>query len=230
MTTSPSSSSSSSTPASTAASTAADAEAAANKKADFWHNVGFWFPHVVAVGYSLVILGAISTQFIGAKDMPCPLCVLQRMAMMLIGIAAVWVIGQAKKGELSVYSYVRSYGLMILAALLGIVMSTRQILLHIIPGDPGYGGTVLGLHLYTWALITFFIVLIYAAVMFTVEDATFPVAPKDPKWLKLSSILVWFFIAIIAVNVVLIFAEEGFNWVLPDDPDRYELLYQLGIR
>lgn len=207
-----------------------DASAPESSRADFWHRVGFWFPHVVAVGYSLVILGAISTQFIGAKDMPCPLCVLQRMAMMLIGIAAVWVIGQAKKGELSVYSYVRSYGLMIIAALLGIVMSTRQILLHIIPGDPGYGGTVLGLHLYTWALITFFIVLIYAAVMFTVEDATFPVAPKDPKWLKLSSILVWFFIAVIALNVVLIFAEEGFNWVLPDDPERYELLYQLGIR
>lgn len=224
-TSSPSSSSSSApTPAST------ESAATESKKANFWHNVGFWFPHVVAVGYSLVILGAISTQFIGAKDMPCPLCVLQRMAMMLIGIAAVWVIGQAKKGELSVYSYVRSYGLMILAALLGMVMSTRQILLHIIPGDPGYGGTVLGLHLYTWALITFIIVLIYAAVMFTVEDATFPVAPKDPKWLKLSSILVWFFIAVIALNVVLIFAEEGFNWVLPDDPERYELLYQLGIR
>lgn len=201
-----------------------------SRGSDFWHRVGFWFPHVVAVGYSLVILGAISTQFVGAKDMPCPLCVLQRMAMMLIGIAAVWVIGQAKKGELSVYSYVRAYGLMILAALLGIVMSTRQILLHIIPGDPGYGGTVLGLHLYTWALITFFIVLIYAAAMFTVEDATFPVAPKDPKWLRLSSVLVWFFIAVIALNVVLIFAEEGFNWVLPDDPERYELLYQLGIR
>ena len=196
----------------------------------FFNKVGFWFPHVVAVGYALVILGAISTQFTGDKDMPCPLCVLQRMAMMLIGIAAVWVIGQAKKGELTVYSYVRSYGLMILAALLGIVMSTRQILLHIIPGDPGYGGTVLGLHLYTWALVTFFIVLIYAAVMFTIEDATFPVAPTSPGLRKLSTILVWFFIAIIAVNVVLIFVEEGFNWVLPDDPERYELLYQLGIR
>jgi len=196
----------------------------------FWHKVGFWFPHVVAVGYALVILGAVSTQFTGDKDMPCPLCVLQRMAMILIGISAVWVIGLAKTKQLNVYAYVRAYGLMIMAALLGIVMSSRQILLHIIPGDPGYGGTVLGLHLYTWALITFFITLIYAALMFTVEDATFPVAPESPRALKISSILVWFFIAVVALNVVLIFIEEGFNWVLPDDPTRYELLYQLGIR
>lgn len=196
----------------------------------FWHKVGFWFPHVVAVGYAFVILGAISTQFIGAKDMPCPLCVLQRMAMMLIGISAVWVIGLAKKKQLSVYAYVRAYGLMILAAMLGIVMSTRQIFLHILPGDPGYGGTVLGLHLYTWALVTFFVTLIYAAVMFTVEDATFPIAPTSKSALRLSDILVWIFIAVIAINVVLIFFEEGFNWVLPDDPTRYELLYQLGIR
>jgi disulfide bond formation protein DsbB len=198
--------------------------------ATFWNKVGFWFPHVVAVGYALVILGAISTQFVGAKDMPCPLCVLQRMAMMLIGITAVWIIGLAKKNKLSVYAYVRAYGLMILAAILGIVMSTRQIFLHILPGDPGYGGTVLGLHLYTWALVTFLITLIYAAVMFTVEDATFPIAPASKGARRISDILVWVFIAVIAINVVLIFAEEGFNWVLPDDPTRYELLYQLGIR
>ena len=51
--------------------------------------------------------------------------------------------------------------MMILGALLGMVMSTRQVLLHIKPGDPGYGGTVLGLHFYTWALITFFIGLFF---------------------------------------------------------------------
>ena len=34
-------------------------------------------------------------------------------------------------------------------------ISTRQILLHITPGDPGYGSVVLGLHLYTWALLIF---------------------------------------------------------------------------
>ena len=34
-------------------------------------------------------------------------------------------------------------------------MSGRQVLLHILPGDPGYGGEVLGLHLYSWAFIVF---------------------------------------------------------------------------
>ena len=73
-----------------------------------------------------------------SADMPCPLCVLQRMAMMLIGIAAIWMVGQARKGHADLAAYARSYGSwMIVAAMLGATMSTRQIELHILPGDAG---------------------------------------------------------------------------------------------
>lgn len=203
---------------------------AAQRTSGLGPTLGFWFAHVVAVAYAVVILMAISTQFVGAKDMPCPLCMLQRMAMVLIGIASIWIIGQARKGILTASSYVRCFGLMIVAALLGMSMSGRQILLHITPGDPGYGGTVLGLHLYTWAFITFAIVLLYSGIMLTLTDRTLPVAPSSRGLRLLSSVLVWVFIAVIAANVVLVFAEEGFSWYLPDDPSRYELLYDLGIK
>lgn len=44
--------------------------------------------------------------------------------------------------------------------------STHQILLHIAtPGDPGYGPAVMGLHLYTWAFVTFAIAIALAVVM-----------------------------------------------------------------
>lgn len=189
----------------------------------FWNYVGFWFPHIVAVGYAFVILAAIGTQFFG-DELPCPLCVLQRMAMMLIGIGAIWVIGQAHKGTLTLSAYARSFGLMIVGALLGATMSVRQIELHILPGDPGYGEAVFGLHLYTWALITFIVVILYSAIMMMFFGATFPVVPEGKAALWTSRILVWLFIAIIIANVVLIFAEEGFNWYLPDDPTGYKLL------
>lgn len=189
----------------------------------FWNYVGYWFPHIVAFGYALVILAAISTQFIGS-ELPCPLCILQRMAMMLVGIGAVWMVGQARKGILTLAGYARSYGLMIIGAMLGASMSIRQIELHILPGDVGYGEAVLGLHLYTWALITFIVVIAYSAIMLMFFKPTFPVMPKGKASLWISRILVWGFILIIVANVVLIFAEEGFALYLPDDPTGYKLL------
>ena len=41
----------------------------------------------------------------------------------------------------------------ILASLVGSAASIRQILLHIVPPDPGYGPPILGVHLYSWALV-----------------------------------------------------------------------------
>ena len=66
--------------------------------------------------------------------------------------------------------------------------------------------------------------------MRTLTRRTYPVAPTGKGALMLSSVIVYFFVFVIALNVVLIFIEQGFNWVLPDDPSRYELLYQLGIK
>ncbi len=189
-----------------------------------WNYVGYWFQHIVAVGYAFVILAAIATQFI-ESELPCPLCVLQRMAMILVGIGAIWMVGQARKGTLTLGAYARSYGLMILSALLGALMSTRQIELHILPGESGYGEAVLGFHLYTWALITFVIAILYSAIMLVFLKPTLPVAPSGNGSLWLSRILVWIFIAIIIANVVLVFAEEGFAWYLPDDPTGYRLFH-----
>jgi len=189
----------------------------------FWNKIGYWFPHILILAYCGTIAGAFSTQFIG-NEFPCPLCMLQRMAMILASIGALWIIGQARKGTLTMSSYMMSYGLTILAAMFGMAMSGRQILLHILPGDPGYGGTVLGLHLYTWAFITFVVVLLYAALMMIFSKSTFPIAPKGnaAKWITF--IVIGIFIFIIAANAVSVFFEEGLHWYLPDDPTRYELL------
>jgi len=41
------------------------------------------------------------------------------------------------------------YALSLLAAIVGAAFSTRQILLHILPGDTGYGTALLGYHYYS---------------------------------------------------------------------------------
>ena len=104
-----------------------------------------------------VLAGSLHLQF-GIGEQPCPLCLVQRSAM--IGLAVgplmnlLWGMRPAH------------YALSILAAVVGGAGSTRQILLHIAnPGDPGYGPAFAGYHLYTWAFITFAIAVVGCAVM-----------------------------------------------------------------
>jgi hypothetical protein len=118
----------------------------------------------------------------------------------------------------------------VLGALTGAIVSVRQILLHIEPGDEGYGEPVLGLHLYTWALITFFIVVVFVGVLAAIMPRGVPAAPAPGSvGAKISTVVVWLFLIALAANVVAIIFLEGFAWVLPDDPSGYELLNQLGI-
>jgi hypothetical protein len=45
-----------------------------------------------------------------------------------------------------------------------------------------------------------------------------------------STAVLWALGAVIAANALVVFAEEGLHWTLPDDPKRYELLYDLGLK
>ena len=98
---------------------------------------------------SLPLLGAFGIQLF-MHEIPCPLCLLQRVGM--LGVA-VGLLMNLRFGIRPLY-----YGVSIISALIGAAISTRQILLHIVPspdGITGYGDAVLGMHLYTWALVVF---------------------------------------------------------------------------
>ena len=104
-----------------------------------------------------VLAGSLHLQF-GVGEQPCPLCLIQRSAM--IGLA----IGPLMNLLWGIRA--RHYALSILAACVGAAGSTRQILLHISdPADPGYGPAVMGYHLYTWAFITFVVAIVGCAVL-----------------------------------------------------------------
>ena len=47
--------------------------------------------------------------------------------------------------------------------------SGRQVLLHIAPGDPGYGTTLLGLHFYTWSFIAFVALIAFCVLMLSAD-------------------------------------------------------------
>lgn len=187
----------------------------------------YWGAHAWMLGYTIVMLMAFSVQFLQG-EFPCPLCMLQRYGMILSTIGALWIIMQARRGELTTARYAQGLGMGVLAAATGTSVSVRQILLHILPGDQGYGSKVLGLHLYTWADITFAIVIVYVAVALMLTPKAVPAAPsKGSLGWKISTGVVWLFLLVVAANLVAIIFLEGFAWVLPDDPSSYHLVDQL---
>ena len=186
----------------------------------------FWGMHAWVFAYIGVLLGAFTIQF-AEGEFPCPLCMLQRYGMILSTLGALWVIMQARRGELTPARYAQGLGLGVLGAAAGALVSVRQILLHIKPGDPGYGSPVMGYHLYTWALITFYVVILFVAAVSILAPVGIPEAPEGKAALTVSSVVVWLFVILVAANVIAIIFLEGFALVLPDDPDSYNLITQL---
>ena len=109
-----------------------------------------------ALGLALVLLAAFGFQF-GWNELPCPLCILQRVAFVLCGFGFVL--------NLRFGSQPAHYGLTLLGALFGLAASGRHVLLHIVPGTGAYGSPIFGLHFYTWALLLFLAVILGTAFL-----------------------------------------------------------------
>lgn len=119
------------------------------------------------------------------------------------------------------------YGVSILSAVLGAAESARHILLHIQPGDPGYGSKAFGLSTYTWAFITFTIVIAFCGVMMTFAPW---LTPRGVKAHAISTVIMWLFALIVVANLVMIVFLEGLHFLLPGDPACYELVQNCSPR
>jgi disulfide bond formation protein DsbB len=162
---------------------------------------------------TLILLGAYGVQF-GAGELPCPLCLLQRLAMLGVGTGA----------ALNVLYGVRPrhYGLSLASAIFGGIVAGRQVLLHIQPGDPGFGAPVFGLHLYTWSFIAFLCIALVHAMMLCLDRQFAPIettSPPLPLTRAASSVLALFLFVAVA-NVATTFLLCGLG-PCPDNPTHY---------
>ncbi len=103
-----------------------------------------------------MLLAAFGLQF-AFKELPCPLCNLQRVAFAMCGFGFLL--------NLRFGVQMLHYGLTLLGAMFGAAVAGRQVLLHIAPGTGTYGSPLLGLHLYTWALLAFVGIIAGVAVL-----------------------------------------------------------------
>ncbi|WP_330330596.1 disulfide bond formation protein B [Streptomyces sp. NBC_00536] len=190
----------------------------------------YWFACVFAIGWTGVVCGGLFFQFV-LWEYPCPLCIVQRMFMLLAAIGAGYIIRTGlTTGAVTGRDYMTGWGLALVALIAGSFASWRQTMLHILPGDKGFGSEVFGLHLYVWAWVLFQASVVAIGIVLAFAHNTADRAvPEDGPYRAVGMFALWFLGVVIAVNVVAVFFEEGFHWFLPDDPTKYRLLYDIGI-
>jgi disulfide bond formation protein DsbB len=166
---------------------------------------------------ALVLAAAFAAQLL-LQELPCPLCLLQRVEFAMLAIGPMLNVRFGPRPS--------HYGVALLVAIAGAVVAMRQILLHIMPGDPGYGSALLGFHYYTWAFIGFAVAIILVAVML-LFDRQFAEDDKPAPIGLFVHAAAWLVIALTALNVVSTLLECGFA-ACPDNPTDYQWL-QRGL-
>ena len=182
--------------------------------------------HVYLLGMVGMLAGGFWVQVV-RSEMPCPLCMAQRMALTLAAIGPAWVLLQCRFGHRDGASMlVRGMAVSALGAMAGLIIGTRQILLHILPGDTGYGTPVLGLALYIWVVIACLAILLITSITILLHDRLEPrpVSSLNP----FTAVSLWLLAILTIGNAGSAFLESGFSLFLPGNPTGYQLFGLLG--
>jgi disulfide bond formation protein DsbB len=163
---------------------------------------------------ALVLAAAFAAQLL-LHELPCPLCLLQRIQFALLAIGPILNVRWGPRPS--------HYALSMFAAAAGAVFSTRQILLHVMPGDAGYGTALFGYHYYTWALIGFATAIALLAAMLLFDRQFEGDVATDPAPPGFATAAVWLVIGLTALNVISTLLECGFG-ACAEDPIVYQLL------
>ena len=173
---------------------------------------------LVAVDTVLVLAFADQLWF---RDLPCPLCILQRAGFIAagFGIALNLIFGPRPS----------HYGVAILGAVVGGIMSADQVLHYVVPGSGSYGNAIFGLHLYSWALIMFVAIVVGCGVMLLFDRQYEPSGPPPLRQVTLP-ILAVALLALLAVgNVLSTLAICGVG-LCPEAPGGYLIFHEnLGL-
>lgn len=180
------------------------------------------------LGISALLTFAFVDQVV-SFDLPCPLCILQRLGFALAGFGFTLNLMWGTRPS--------HYALIILASVTGATVAGRQVLLHIAPGSGTYGQPLFGLHFYTWAFIAFAMIIIWCALLLAIDRRLLPQGKASSGLEESGSasqsvaasrtliviLLVSIFALLIGLNAVSTLLECSIG-ICPADPSHYELL------
>jgi disulfide bond formation protein DsbB len=177
------------------------------------HPASALFNFLALLGITAILILAFAWQIV-FKELPCPLCLLQRLAFILAGTG---MLLNLRFGPSPAH-----YAMVIAASAGGLVVAGRQFLLHQGPGVPGYGSTLLGLHFYTWAVLAFAALILWCAVMLALDRKAGDTAIPRRVGVISAAVMGLFFLVTL-VNVGSTTLECGFG-PCPDNPTEYQWL------
>jgi disulfide bond formation protein DsbB len=172
--------------------------------------VSTWLNLVALLAICGSLLAAFYYQIV-LNELPCPLCQLQRVALTLAGIGMMLNI---RFGASNIH-----YAMILASSLAGAATSMRQVLLHIAPGDQGYGSALFGLHFYTWGFISFVVTIAFCAVMLCIDRQPNKLSNRGTTGIIASVVIILFF-ALAAANTVSSIMVCQFG-PCPDNPSQY---------
>jgi disulfide bond formation protein DsbB len=166
---------------------------------------------LIAIDTVLVVAFADQLWF---RDLPCPLCILQRLGFIAagFGVALNLIFGPRPS----------HYGLTILGAVAGGLVSLLQILVNIAHGS-SYGNAIFGLHLYSRALIMFTLIVVGCAIMLQFDRQFAPAEPLPARMTVLPVSAVALLAALALGNVISTLAICGMG-LCPETPSGYLIL------
>ncbi len=148
-----------------------------------------------------VLLSAYGVEFLW-REVPCPLCMLQRLCMIA---AAIGCLLNVRFGI-----YMSHYGLTLLSCIAGGTVALRQISLHVCPGFPEFGFPVLGLSLYTWSFFVFVCTGFAVAVLLFLYDPVKDNA-EPPYFSSFGKFVFGLLFTVTAMNALTTFLHCGFG-------------------
>jgi disulfide bond formation protein DsbB len=167
------------------------------------------------LGISAVLAVAFFYQ-LAFGDLPCPLCLLQRGAFVAVGLGFLL--------NIRFGSSPTHYGVILVSAVIGAGTALRQVLLHIKPGDAGYGLPFLGLHFYTWALIAFIGCVLHTGLLLFLEAGGRELQRGSGPAGRLAAASAWLFVLLVAGNLVSTMLECRLG-PCADNPVFYDMLH-----
>jgi disulfide bond formation protein DsbB len=171
-----------------------------------------WLNYTFLVAMLFVIAGILTAAMLlqyGHGELPCPLCLLERLAMFGVCFG---IIQNFRNG----FSY-QNTGVSLLFATLLLVIAARQTLLDIYP-RPGHeyiGSAVLGIHMPVWSVIIALCILTAYALKLTVlgdsKHLTESKGSELPVIGGIANILGLYVVALCLVNTVSVLLQCGLN-------------------
>lgn len=172
-------------------------------------NILDFFDSAAIIGICIVLSMAFYYQ-LSFHELPCALCVFQRMALSLLTFGLILNLTHGNR--------YKHYLFVILVALLNAAMAITQILLHIVPGTGNYGDAVFSLHMYTWNFVVSIIFILYATICGLIT----PNETKKKKINIVAKIAIFLVLALTLANTLNTFVECGPH-LCPSDPNSYWL-------